>query len=225
MQIKRNPDALCLRVMQVLMQQLLCGLAFLHSNRVLHRDLKPENILVTSRGQVKLADFGLARIYSCHMALTPVVRRKRLLSCPVCWSHCSANTADVVFSCRSGGDAVVSLSWGAAPDHLRHTGGHLEHRLHLRWDVQTQVSLTVMLIKHRVCSLIVNQAESIFQVAVNAHVQLLSALLVPIKLSHQNDAFFEKPSKMLMLVGYFIRISLINEPNSLERTLFRTFSI
>uniref|UniRef100_A0A4W5NWY7 Cyclin-dependent kinase 4 n=1 Tax=Hucho hucho TaxID=62062 RepID=A0A4W5NWY7_9TELE len=56
-----------------LMRQLLCGLEFLHSNRVVHRDLKPENILVTSRGQVKLADFGLARIYSYHMALTPVV--------------------------------------------------------------------------------------------------------------------------------------------------------
>ncbi|KAG7218488.1 hypothetical protein INR49_009365 [Caranx melampygus] len=35
-----------------LMRQLLCGLAFLHSNRVMHRDLKPENILVTSQGQV-----------------------------------------------------------------------------------------------------------------------------------------------------------------------------
>ncbi|KAG2468206.1 cyclin-dependent kinase 4 [Polypterus senegalus] len=58
---------------QDLMKQLLSGLSFLHANRIVHRDLKPENILVTSRGQVKLADFGLARIYSCHMALTPVV--------------------------------------------------------------------------------------------------------------------------------------------------------
>ncbi|XP_030632292.1 cyclin-dependent kinase 4 [Chanos chanos] len=56
-----------------LMRQLLQGLEFLHSHLVLHRDLKPENILVTSRGQVKLADFGLARMYNCHMALTPVV--------------------------------------------------------------------------------------------------------------------------------------------------------
>lgn len=56
-----------------LMRQLLNGLVFLHSHGVVHRDLKPENILVTSRGQVKLADFGLARIYSCQMALTPVV--------------------------------------------------------------------------------------------------------------------------------------------------------
>lgn len=67
-----------LSIGQDLMKQFLCGLAFLHSNRVVHRDLKPENILVTSRGQVKLADFGLARIYSCHMALTPVVRAVRI---------------------------------------------------------------------------------------------------------------------------------------------------
>ncbi|KAF3856494.1 hypothetical protein F7725_017217 [Dissostichus mawsoni] len=72
--LERAPDAgLAPGRIQDLMRQLMCGLAFLHSNRVMHRDLKPENILVTSQGQVKLADFGLARIYSCHMALTPVV--------------------------------------------------------------------------------------------------------------------------------------------------------
>lgn len=64
------------------MRQFLRGLDFLHSNCIVHRDLKPENILVTSGGQVKLADFGLARIYSCQMALTPVVSWGRGL-----WGH------------------------------------------------------------------------------------------------------------------------------------------
>ena len=53
--------------------QLLQGLDFLHTNMVLHRDLKPENILVSSHGEVKIADFGLARIYTFNIALTPGV--------------------------------------------------------------------------------------------------------------------------------------------------------
>ncbi|KAL2441157.1 Negative regulator of the PHO system [Exophiala dermatitidis] len=45
------------------MRDLLQGVAFCHENRVLHRDLKPQNLLINTRGQLKLADFGLARAF------------------------------------------------------------------------------------------------------------------------------------------------------------------
>eukprot|EP00735_Rhodelphis_limneticus_P008360 TRINITY_DN2128_c0_g1::TRINITY_DN2128_c0_g1_i1::g.12838::m.12838 TRINITY_DN2128_c0_g1::TRINITY_DN2128_c0_g1_i1::g.12838 ORF type:complete len:295 (+),score=64.32,sp/Q38772/CDC2A_ANTMA/76.90/3e-167,Pkinase/PF00069.20/1.9e-79,Pkinase_Tyr/PF07714.12/1.5e-31,Kinase-like/PF14531.1/47,Kinase-like/PF14531.1/1.8e-05,Kdo/PF06293.9/0.00012,Seadorna_VP7/PF07387.6/0.004,APH/PF01636.18/0.0049 TRINITY_DN2128_c0_g1_i1:48-932(+) len=43
--------------------QLLRGVAFCHSHRVLHRDLKPQNLLIDKNGALKLADFGLARAF------------------------------------------------------------------------------------------------------------------------------------------------------------------
>lgn len=43
--------------------QLINGIAFCHSHRVLHRDLKPQNLLIDNKGSLKLADFGLARAF------------------------------------------------------------------------------------------------------------------------------------------------------------------
>jgi serine/threonine protein kinase len=56
-----------------LMWQILCGVDFLHSHRIVHRDVKPQNILVSNSGTLKIADFGLARIYDFNALLTSTV--------------------------------------------------------------------------------------------------------------------------------------------------------
>jgi serine/threonine-protein kinase len=42
--------------------QVLSALGFAHENGIVHRDVKPSNIMVLNDGQVKVADFGIARI-------------------------------------------------------------------------------------------------------------------------------------------------------------------
>ncbi|KAM8946080.1 cyclin-dependent kinase 12 [Pelodytes ibericus] len=46
------------------MKQLMEGLDYCHKKNFLHRDIKCSNILLNNRGHIKLADFGLARLYS-----------------------------------------------------------------------------------------------------------------------------------------------------------------
>ncbi|OXV09278.1 hypothetical protein Egran_02957, partial [Elaphomyces granulatus] len=47
-----------------LARQMFEGLNYLHHRGVLHRDIKAANILISNRGQLKFADFGLARFFS-----------------------------------------------------------------------------------------------------------------------------------------------------------------
>lgn len=56
----RKNSPLDLREVIRIMDQILSAVALAHKHNVIHRDLKPQNILMDKRGNIKIADFGIA---------------------------------------------------------------------------------------------------------------------------------------------------------------------
>ena len=85
-----------------IMKQLLDGLSYCHLKNFLHRDIKCSNILINNRGQVKLADFGLARLYnvgflhSATYTVWPPLSRVFLKAFSTFSTGRSADSADAV---------------------------------------------------------------------------------------------------------------------------------
>lgn len=58
---------------QYFLYQLLRGLKYIHSAKVVHRDLKPSNLLLNANCHLKICDFGLARGLTEHTTMTEYV--------------------------------------------------------------------------------------------------------------------------------------------------------
>jgi len=54
--------------------QVLDAVSYAHRRQILHRDLKPSNILVTEQGEVRLLDFGVARLLHGHAEASPLTQ-------------------------------------------------------------------------------------------------------------------------------------------------------
>ncbi|KAL8400238.1 hypothetical protein RB594_000573 [Gaeumannomyces avenae] len=54
------PEPFLASEIKTLLIQLASGVSYLHDNFILHRDLKTSNLLMNNRGQLKIADFGMA---------------------------------------------------------------------------------------------------------------------------------------------------------------------
>ena len=50
-------------LVKLYVRQILIGLSYLHSNKVIHCDLKCANLLVDRNGKLKLSDFGCSQTF------------------------------------------------------------------------------------------------------------------------------------------------------------------
>jgi len=90
---------------QFFLYQILRGIKYIHSAEVIHRDLKPRNLLVNSNCDLKICDYGLARVN---------FSMEEFMTCPMTEYVCTRwyRAPEVLCSCTDYGKAIDMWSVG-----------------------------------------------------------------------------------------------------------------
>jgi mitogen-activated protein kinase kinase kinase 3 len=97
--------------------QILSGLAYLHAMQIAHRDIKGGNILVGPNGEVKLADFGLAKKISYEAAIHSDKGTSFWMAPEVIKSKFSGSGYNLLADIWSLGCTVIEMATGEHPWH------------------------------------------------------------------------------------------------------------
>ncbi len=126
-------------------QQLCAGLAAAHDRGVLHRDLKPANIMIDGRGQVRITDFGLAKLTEeatgGEIAGTPAYMAPEQLSRGEATIQSDLFALGLIFSELFTGKAV--LKSGSIPDLMRAHESSLSQSVELSDDVDPAIGRVI----------------------------------------------------------------------------------
>ncbi len=95
-----------------LMRQLLDALDFAHAKGVVHRDVKPSNLIVGEGGQLKIADFGIARVDTSNLTQAGMVIGTPSYMSP---EQCRGLEADPRSDLFSAGVVLYELLTGEKP--------------------------------------------------------------------------------------------------------------
>ncbi|NRF65533.1 protein kinase [Aquincola sp. S2] len=123
-QAVRQHGALPWREVVIALRDAAAGLAAAHAAGLVHRDIKPSNLMRNAAGQVKLVDFGLARL---HAAPSELTQAGSILGTPAYLSpeQCMGDAATPLSDLYALGCSGFHLLTGQAPFAAPHMAGVL----------------------------------------------------------------------------------------------------
>src|SRR5580704_2178963 len=79
---QRSGERLPVREVLAVVDQLLDVLTAAHAKNVVHRDVKPENLFITKVGQLKVLDFGIAKVFEAQRGRSTATKMGVVMGTP-----------------------------------------------------------------------------------------------------------------------------------------------